>query len=410
MAHQRATGCLARQVSVLVVAMAALTIPAAAQVSDGVVKLGVTNDQASIYSAATGIGVVIAAQMSAEDFGGTVLGKKIEIVSADNQNKPDVGVGIVNRWLDTEHVDVIVDGGSSAVGMAVQAVTREKNKLFLITGSGTTALTNDNCSPVGFQWAWDTYGLASSTATALTKQGLDSWFFITADYIAGHTLEAQASETAQRYGAKVLGSVRAPFNTTDFGSYLLQAKASGAKVVGLANAGEDATTSIKQAHEFGLTNSGQKLAALFLNVTDVHALGLETTQGLIVTTPFYWDRTDASRAFGKRFLERAKNAPTFLQAGAYSAVLHYLKAVKEAGTDATDAVAAQMKKMKINDPMTENGWIREDGRVMRDYYVVQVKTPAESSRPWDYYKVISTVAAEDAALPLSRSTCKLVKK
>jgi branched-chain amino acid transport system substrate-binding protein len=277
-AQQRASGRLARQASVLVVSMAGLTIPAAAQVSDGVVKLGVTNDQASIYSAATGIGVVIAAQMAAEDFGGTVLGKKIEIVSADNQNKPDVGVGIVNRWLDTDHVDVIVDGGSSAVGMAVQAVTREKNKLFLITGSGTTALTNDNCSPVGFQWARDTNGLASSTATALTKQGLDSWFFITADYIAGHTLEAQASETAKRYGAKVLGSVRAPFNTTDFGSYLLQAKASGAKVVGLANAGEDATTSIKQAHEFGLTNSGQKLAALFLNITDVHALGLETTQ------------------------------------------------------------------------------------------------------------------------------------
>src|SRR5215470_11145009 len=359
-------------------------MPAAAQVSDDVVKLAITNDQSSIYSAAGGYGVVIAAQMAVEDFGGTVLGKKIEVVFADNQNKPDVGVGIVNRWLDTDHVDVIVDGGSSAVGMAVQAVTREKNKLFLI--------------------------IASGTATTLAKQGLDSWFFITADYTFGQVLEAQAGEIAQRYGAKVLGSVRAPFNTADFSSFLLQAKASNAKVVALANAGGDASTSIKQAHEFGLMRGGQKLAALFLNITDVHALGLDTAQGLVVTTSFYWDRTDASRAFGKRFLERAKNAPTFLQAGAYSAVTHYLKAVKEAGTDATGPVAAQMKKMKINDPMTENGWIREDGRVMRDFYVVQIKAPAESKAPWDYYKIIGKVAADDAALPLSRSACKLVQK
>jgi branched-chain amino acid transport system substrate-binding protein len=410
--HHSSSGPSARftAIAALAGALAAFATPAAAQVLDDVVKLAITNDQSSIYSAAGGYGVVIAAQMAVEDFGGTVLGKKIEVVFADNQNKPDVGVGIVNRWLDTDHVDVIVDGGSSAVGMAVQAVTREKNKLFLITGSGTTALTNDNCSPVGFQWSWDTYGLASGTATTLAKQGLDSWFFITADYTFGQVLEAQAGEIAQKYGAKVLGSVRAPFNTADFSSFLLQAKASNAKVVALANAGGDASTSIKQAHEFGLTRGGQKLAALFLNITDVHALGLDTAQGLVITTSFYWDRTHASRAFGKRFLDRAKNAPTFLQAGAYSAVTHYLKAVKEAGTDATGPVAAQMKKMKINDPMTENGWIREDGRVMRDFYVVQVKTPAESKAPWDYYTVVGKVAAEDAALPLSRSTCKLVQK
>jgi branched-chain amino acid transport system substrate-binding protein len=383
---------------------------APAQVSNDVVKLAVTNDQSSIYSAAGGYGAVIAAQMAAEDAGGTVLGKKIEIVFADNQNKPDVGVSIVRRWLDNENVDVIVDGGNSAVGMAVQAVTREKKKLFLISGSGTHALTNQNCSATGFQWSWDTYGVAAGTATELMKQKLDTWFFITADYTFGHLLEAQATEVVQKHGGKVLGSVRVPFNTPDFSSYLLQAQASGAKVVALATAGGDTTTALKQAREFGLTKSGQKVASLFMNITDVDALGLETAQGLIITTSFYWDRTEASRAFSKRFFERHKKMPTFLTAGAYSAVTHYLKAVKETGTDDTEKVAAQMRKSKINDPMTENGWIREDGRVMRDFYVVQVKTPAESKAPWDYYKIIGTVPAEEAALPLSRSECNLVKK
>ena len=348
--------------------------------------------------------------MAVEDFGGTVLGKKIEVVFADNQNKPDVGVGIVQRWLDTEHVDVIVDGGSSAVGMAMQAVTREKNKLFLISGSGTTALTNENCSPVGFQWSWDTYGLASGTATALVKQGLDTWFFITADYTFGHVLEAQAGEIVKAYGAKVLGSVRAPFNTADFSSFLLQAKASGAKVVALANAGGDA---------IDLDQAGARVRA--------HARAARNSPRCSSTSPTCM-RSASHRAGAdhhhvvllgphrgvariRQALPRArKNAPTFLTAGAYSAVTHYLKAVKEAGTDETSPVAAQMSKMKINDPMTENGWIREDGRVMRDFYVVQVKTPAESKYPWDYYKVVGTVAGRGAALPLSRSECKLVKK
>jgi len=383
---------------------------AQAQISDGVVKLGITNDQNGIYSAAGGHGVVIAAQMAVEDFGGSVLGKPIVIVVADNQNKPDVGSSIVRQWIDSEQVDVIVDGGNSAVGMAVQEVMRAKNKIFLISGSGTNALSNKACSPVGFQWSWDTYGLAAGTANALVKQNLDSWFFITADYTFGHILEAQASEVVTAHGGKVLGSVRHPFNTADFSSYLLQAQNSGAKVVALANAGGDAVNSIKQAHEFALTKGDRHLAALLLNITDVHALGLDTAQGLIITTSFYWDRTEESRKFGRRFMERAKNAPTFLQAGAYSAVLHYLKAVAAAGTDETSAVAAQMRKTKIDDPMTENGYIREDGRVMRDFYVVQVKTRAESKGPWDYYKIIGTVPAEQAALPLSRSECPLVKK
>ncbi len=392
----------------LISALAGGTVQA--QISDDVVKLGVTNDQASIYSAAGGFGSVVAARMAAEDFGGSVLGKKIEIVFADNQNKPDIGVGIVRRWIDNEHVDAIVDGGSSAVGMAIQPVTRDANKIFLISGSGTHALTNQNCSATGFQWSWDTYGVAAGTATELMKQKLDTWFFITADYTFGHLLEAQATEIVNKMGGKVVGSVRVPFNTADFSSFLLQAQTSGAKVIALATAGGDTTNAIKQGREFGLDKMGQKVAALFMNITDVDALGLEAAQGLIITTPFYWDRTEASRAFSKRFFETHKKMPTFLTAGAYSAVTHYLKAVKAAGTDDTAKVVAEMRKAKINDPMTENGWIREDGRVMRDFYVVQVKAPAESKGPWDYYKVIGTVPAEDAALPLSRSECKLVKK
>ena len=402
-----------KRLSAALLAAAALigsAVAAAAQISDDVVKIGVTNDQSSIYSAAGGFGAVIAARMAVEDFGGTVLGKKIEIVFADNQNKPDIGVAIVRRWIENEHVDVIVDGGSSAVGMAVQSATREMNKLFLISGSGTHALTNQNCSPVGFQWSWDTFGVAAGTATELMKQKLDTWFFITADYTFGHLLEAQATEIVTKNGGKVLGSVRVPFNTADFSSFLLQAQASGAKVIALATAGGDTTNALKQAREFGLTKMGQKVAALFMNITDVDAFGLDVAQGLIITTSFYWDRTEATRAFSKRFFAQHNKMPTFLTAGAYSAVTHYLKAVQAAGTDETNAVAAQMRKMKINDPMTENGWIREDGRVMRDFYVVQVKTPAESKYPWDYYKVIGTVPAEDAALPLSRSECKLVKK
>jgi branched-chain amino acid transport system substrate-binding protein len=383
---------------------------ASAQISDDVVKLGVTNDQASIYSAAGGFGSVIAARMAVEDFGGTVLGKKIEVVFADNQNKPDIGVAIVRRWIDNENVDAIVDGGSSAVGMAIQPVTRDTNRIFLISGSGTHALTNQNCSPTGFQWSWDTYGVAAGTATELMKQKLDTWFFITADYTFGHLLQAQATEVVEKHGGKVLGSVRVPFNTADFSSFLLQAQTSGAKVIALATAGGDTTNALKQAREFGLTKMGQKVAALFMNITDVDALGLEAAQGLIITTSFYWDRTEASRAFSKRFFEKHKRMPTFLTAGAYSAVTHYLKAVQAAGTDDTAKVVEQMRKTKINDPMTEHGWIREDGRVMRDFYVVQVKAPGDSKYPWDYYKVIGTVPAEEAALPLSRSECKLVKK
>ncbi len=383
---------------------------AAAQVSDGVIKIAISNDQSGIFSAAGGFGAVIAARMAVEDAGGKVLGRPVEVVFADNQSKPDIGVSIARRWFDAEHVDVIVDGGNSAVGMAIQAVAKEKNKLFLISGSGTTALTNENCSPTGFQWSWDTYALAAGTANAMVKQGLDSWFFITADYTFGQLLEAQSSEVVKANKGKVVGSVRHPFNNPDYSSLLLQAQSSGAKVVALANAGGDTQTAIKQAQEFGLTKGGQKLAALFMNITDIDALGLPSAQGLIITTSFYWDRNDETRKFSRRFMEKQKAVPTFLQAGAYSAVSHYLKAVKAAGTDETKAVAAAMRKMKINDPMTENGWIREDGRVMRDFYLVQVKTPQESKGRWDYYKMLATIPAEQAAIPLSHSKCPLVAK
>lgn len=402
--------CVWTRNAVTALALAACAGGAGAQVSDGVVKIAISNDQSGIFSAAGGFGAVIAARMAVEDAGGTVLGKPIEVVFADNQSKPDIGVSIARRWFDAERVDVIIDGGNSAVGMALQAVAKEKNKLFLISGSGTTALTNQNCMATGFQWSWDTYALAAGTANAMVKQGSDSWFFITADYTFGQLLEAQSSEVVKANNGKVVGSVRHPFNNPDYSSLLMQAQSSGAKVVALANAGGDTQTAIKQAQEFGLTKGGQKLAALFMNITDIDALGLQSAQGLIITTSFYWDRNEETRKFSRRFMERQKAAPTFLQAGAYSAVAHYLKAVKAAGTDETKAVAAAMRKMKINDPMTENGWIREDGRVMRDFYLVQVKTPAESKGRWDYYKMLATIPAEQAALPLSRSECPLVTK
>ena len=386
-----------------------LAAPGLARAQQRPLRLGLTNDQSSIYAAAGGPGAAIAAQLAIEELGGTVLGRPIELLVADNQNKPDLGAAIARNWIDNNQVAAIVDGGSSAVGVAIQQVTREKDRVFLITGSGTTALTNEACSPTGFQWSWDTAGLAAGTATALVKQGLDTWFFLTADYTFGHVLEKQAADIVTANGGRVLGSLRHPFNTSDFSSYLLQAQSSGAKVIALANAGGDAVNAVKQAHEFGLTARGQRLAALLLNITDVHAIGLPTAQGLLVTTPFYWDRTPESRAFAKRFMARAPNAPTFIQSGAYSAVLHYLRAVQKAGTDETAAVVAAMRATPVHDAVVENGRIREDGRVMRDYYVVQVKQPAEQQAPWDYYRIIETVPAESAALPLSASACKLLK-
>jgi len=386
--------------------------PAHAQISDGVVKIGVLNDMSSLYADIGGKGSVLAAQMAVEDFGGKVLDKPIEVISGDHQNKPDIGAGIARQWIDTEHVDTIVDVPTSSVALAIQEVTREKKRVFLMSGPASSDLTGKACSPYGFQWTYDTYALAHGTGGAMVKQGGDSWFFITADYAFGHALERDTTEAVKAEGGKVLGSVNVPLNTQDFSSFLLQAQASKAKVIGLANAGGDTINSIKQAAEFGIVAGGQKLAGLLVFLTDVHSLGLKTAQGLTITSAWYWDKDDASRAFAKRFMAKNPNGmpPTYTQAGVYTEVFFYLNAIKAAGTDDADKVSAQMRTMKINDFMTKNGWIREDGRIMRDMYLEEVKSPQESKYPFDYFKILATIPADKAFRPLKDGGCPLVKE
>jgi branched-chain amino acid transport system substrate-binding protein len=387
------------------------TSAAHAQISDGVVKIGVLNDMSSLYADIGGKGSVLAAQMAVEDFGGKVLDQPIEVISGDHQNKPDIGAGIARKWIDTEQVDTIVDVPTSSVALAVQEVTREKKRVFLMSGPASSDLTGKACSPYGFQWTYDTYALAHGTGGAMVKQGGNSWFFITADYAFGHALERDTSEAIKAAGGKVLGSVSVPLNNQDFSSFLLQAQASKAKVIGLANAGGDTINSIKQAAEFGIVAGGQKLAGLLVFLTDVDSLGLKTAQGLTITSAWYWDKDDASRAFAKRFMARNPNGrpPTYTQAGVYTEVLFYLNAIKAAGTDDPDKVSAKMRTMKINDFMTKDGWIREDGRIMRDMYLEEVKSPQESKYPYDYFKVLATIPAEQAFRPLKDGGCPLVK-
>ena len=381
------------------------------KISNDVVKIGVLNDQSSLYADISGQGSVVAARMAVEDFGGKVLDKPIEVVFADHQNKPDVGSAIARRWIDEEGVDAISDVPTSSVALAIQGLTREKKRIFLMSGPASSDLTGKQCSPYGFHWTYDTYALANGTGGAMVKQGGDTWFFITADYAFGHALERDTGNAVKAAGGKVLGAVRHPLNTNDFSSFLLQAQGSGAKVIGLANAGGDTINSIKQASEFGIVQAGQKLAGLLVFISDVHALGLKTAHGLVVTTAFYWDQNDETRAWSKRYMEKmGGKAPTMVQAGVYSGVKHYLQAIKDAGTDDPDAVAAKMREAKINDFMTKDGWIRPDGRVMRDMYLVEVKEPGESKGPWDYYKILRTIPAEEAARPLDQGDCPLVKK
>jgi branched-chain amino acid transport system substrate-binding protein len=382
-----------------------------AQISDGVVKLGVLNDMSSLYADIGGKGSVLAAQMAVEDFGGKVLDQPIEVISGDHQNKPDIGAGLARKWIDTEHVDAIVDVPTSSVALAIQEVTRQKKRVFLMSGPASSDLTGKACSPYGFQWTYDTYALAHGTGDAMVKQGGDTWFFITADYAFGHALERDTSEAVKAAGGKVLGSVNVPLNTQDFSSFLLQAQASKAKVIGLANAGGDTINSIKQAAEFGIVAGGQKLAGLLVFLTDVDSLGLKTAQGLTITSAWYWDKDDASRAFAKRFMARNPNGrpPTYTQAGVYGEVFFYLNAIKAAGTDDADQVSAKMRSMKINDFMTKDGWIREDGRIMRDMYLEEVKSPQESKYPYDYFKVLATIPPEQAFRPLKDGGCPLVK-
>jgi branched-chain amino acid transport system substrate-binding protein len=383
---------------------------AAAQISDGVVKLGVLTDMSSLYSDATGAGSLLAAQMAAADFGGKVLGAPIEVIGGDHQNKPDIGSSLAREWYDTGKVDAILDTPTSSVALAVQQITKDKDRVFLMSGPGASDLTGKACSPNGIHWTYDTYALSNVAGKAIVKRGDDSWFFITADYAFGHALERDAAAVVERSGGKVLGAVRAPLNTQDFSSFLVQAQASKAKVVGLANAGGDTQNAIKQAYEFGLLKGGQKLAALLFNITDIHSLGLEAAQGLMVTEGFYWDINDETRAFGNRFLAKAGHMPTMIQAGVYSAVTHYLKAIDAVGTDAAKPVLAKMKATPINDFFAKNGRIREDGRMVHDMYLMQVKAPAESKGPWDVYKLLATVPGDEAYRPLADGGCPLVTK
>jgi len=381
---------------------------AQAEISGNAVKIGVLNDQSGLYADLAGQGSVEAARMAVEDFGGSVNGAAIEVLSADHQNKPDVGSNVVRQWIDVDEVDVIVDVPTSSVALAVTEIVKEKDRVFLVSGAATTELTGAACSPNTIHWTYDTYALAVGTGRAMVQEGGDSWFFITADYAFGHQLEEDTSNVVKEEGGQVLGSVRHPLSTADFSSYLLQAQGSGAKVIGLANAGTDTTNSIKQANEFGITQAGQQLAALLMFLTDIDALGLDVAQGLVMTTGFYWDMNDETRAWSERFNERTGKMPTMVQAGVYSAVTHYLNAIQEAGTDEAKTVVEQMKATPVHDFFAPNGTIREDGRMVHDMYLAQVKTPDESEGRWDYLNILTTIPGDQAYLPLSESKCSLV--
>jgi len=398
--------------SLLALAVAgALTAGAAqAQISDNVIKIGVLSDMSSLYTDLAGAGSVVAAKMAVEDSGIEKRGIKVEIVSADHQNKPDVGSAIARRWYDEEHVDVIVDVPNSGVALAVSEITKEKGKAFLASGPGTSDLTGKACSPNTIHWSYDTWMLANGTGTAMTKSGGDSWFFITADYAFGQALERDTTAAVKAAGGKVLGDVKVPLNNQDFSSFLLQAQASKAKVIGLANAGGDTTNSIKQAAEFGIVKGGQKLAGLLVFITDVHALGLPTAQGLTLTETFYWDHDDKTRAFAKRFAPQDKGIyPTMVHAGVYASLLHYFKAVEALKSDDGTKVIAKMKELPTDDPLFGKGSIRIDGRKIHPAYLFEVKKPSESKGPWDYYKLVATIPANEAFRPLKDGGCSLVK-
>jgi branched-chain amino acid transport system substrate-binding protein len=401
-----------RWVKIAMVALGAgvLLAPAMSAAQDGAVKIGVLDDMSGPYSENTGPGDLLAVRMAVADFGGTVLGKPIEVVSADMQNKVDVGVGIARRWYEQEQVDLIIGIPHSAIALAVVRLAEEKNRLVMPTAAATAELTGKACSAHSVHWVYDTYGQSKTIANAIVKQGGDSWFFITVDYAFGIALEQNASEFVKAGGGKVLGSARHPLNTADFSSYLLQAQASKAKVVVMANGGTDLTNAIKQAKEFGLDKGGQRLAALLIQYPEVHALGLKTAQGLLMASSFYWDMSPEARAFTDRFAAAKGMPPTMIQAGTYGATLHYLKAVKAAGTDEAKAVMAKMKEMPINDFMTRNGRIRVDGRVIRDMYLMQAKTPEESKGEWDLAKIVATIPGDQAFRPLNEGGCPLVTK
>jgi branched-chain amino acid transport system substrate-binding protein len=388
------------------VALASLALPAAAQTN---VKIGVLSDMSSLYADLGGAGSVAAARLAVEDFNAAAKGMRVEIVSADHQNRADVGSNIARQWYDRDGVDMIVDVPNSGVALAVNGVTREKNKVFLVSGAATSALTGEQCSPNTVHWTYDTWALANGTGKAIVQQGGDTWFFLTADYAFGHQLEADTAAVVGKMGGRVVGGVRHPLNGSDFSSFLLQAQASRAKIIGMANAGGDTINTIKQAGEFGIVRRGQSLAGLLIFITDVHGLGLEAAQGLIFTTAFYWDANDATRAFARRFAAANRGIhPTKVHAGVYASVTHYLKSV-EANKSAADgkAIVDRMKAMPTDDPLFGKGTVRADGRKIHDMYLYEVKKPSESKGPWDYYKLRATIPAAEAFRPLAEGKCPI---
>jgi len=391
----------------LLLALAILGATSArAQISNNVVKVGVLNDQSGLYADLGGPGSVAAAQMAADDAGGSVLGAPIEIVFADHQNKADIGVAVARRWFENEDVDMAIGFDNSSVALGVEQLAAEHHRIAIAGAVGSTAFTGKNCTSYEGSWVYDSYALTTSLAKSIVAEGRDTWFFITVDYAFGHSLEADATAAVQAAGGKVLGSVRHPLNTSDFSSYLLQAQASGAKVVAFANGGGDMVNAVKQANEFGLTKN-QSMVSLLVFISDVHSMGLEAAQGLKFVTAFYWNRDDQSRAWSKRFFDRQGRMPTMAQASVYSAVRHYLAAIAAAGTDEAKAVMAKMREMPVNDFYVRNGHLREDGRLVHDMYFAQVKQPSDSSRPWDYYNILGMIPGDQAFRPLAESGCPL---
>ncbi|MBR0972174.1 MULTISPECIES: ABC transporter substrate-binding protein [Bradyrhizobium] len=394
--------------SALLAAVATSALLLAAPASAQGVKIGILNDQSGVYADYGGKYSVEAAKMAIEDFGGEVLGQKVEMITADHQNKPDLATSIARRWYDADNVDMITELTTSSVALAVQDLSKEKKKIDIVVGAATSSITGSACSPYGFHWAFDTHALAVGTGGALTKAGGDTWFFLTADYAFGYALEKDTSEIVTHNGGKVLGSVRVPLNSSDFSSFLLQAQSSKAKIVGLANAGQDTTNSIKQAAEFGIVSGGQKLAGLLMTLAEVNGLGLQAAQGLVLTEGFYWDHDDASRAFSERFFKRTGRMPSMIHAGTYSATLSYLKAVKAAGTKDTEAVAKKLKELPVDDAFAK-GKVLQNGRMVHDMYLFEVKKPSESKKPWDYYKQLAVVPGDQAFLTAKESGCPLTK-
>jgi branched-chain amino acid transport system substrate-binding protein len=388
---------------------AALTGPALAQQPAAPLKIGVLSDFSSVYSDIGGMGNLEATKMAIEEFGGSMFGKPIELVSADALNKADVAAGIVRKWYENEGVDMVIDMPTSATALAGMELSKQFEKIMIVTDAASSDITGKSCSPYTAHWTYDTYSNAHTVGSAIVKNGGDTWFFLTADYLFGHSVERDTSDVVKAAGGKVLGSVKHPLNTPDFSSFLLQAQASKAKIIGLANGGGDTINAIKQAGEFGIVAGGQNLAAIIMFISDVHSLGLKLAQGLIVTEAYYWDLNDRTRAFGKRFFERMKRMPTMNQAATYSAALHYLKAVQAAGTRDTKPVMAKMREMPVRDAFTDNGVLREDGRMVHSMFLFEVKKPEQSKAPWDYYKLLAEVPGDQAFRPIKDGGCPLVK-